>query len=110
MEITFIDEQDRVRCFNHLEDELFKRPAKMLGRDVKDCHPPGKWETVKELLRVFKAGERDLVEFWFEKAGKPVYVRYQAVRDDAGEYIGCLEIAQRLDRIKSLTGEKRTID
>lgn len=108
-EITFIDDNDRVMAFSHLPEELFKRPAKMLGRDVKDCHPKKSWPKVEELLRQFKAGERDLVEFWFDKGGEMVYVRYMPLREDDGTYIGCLEVAQRCGRIRELHGEKRSL-
>jgi len=39
--------------------------------------------------------------------GKTVYIRYFAVRDEDGSYLGTLEVSQEISGIKGLEGEKR---
>jgi hypothetical protein len=36
-----------------------------------------------------------------------VYIRYFAVRDEGGSYLGTLEVSQDLTEIKKLEGEKK---
>ncbi|MDF2841119.1 MAG: hypothetical protein K0Q99_1891, partial [Clostridia bacterium] len=36
-----------------------------------------------------------------------VYIRYFAVRDEDGEYIGTMEVTQNIAPIKDIEGEKR---
>lgn len=42
--------------------------------------------------------------------GKMIYIRYFAVRDENGEFIGTLEVTQDITKIKELEGEKRLVD
>ncbi len=44
---------------------------------------------------------------WINQEGKFVYIRYFAVRDEGGSYLGTLEVSQDLTEIKKLEGEKR---
>jgi DUF438 domain-containing protein len=41
--------------------------------------------------------------------GKLVYIRYFAVRNSRGEYLGCMEVTQDVTGIKKLKGEKRLL-
>lgn len=36
-----------------------------------------------------------------------VYIRYFAIRDEAGKYIGTLEFTQNIQPIQELSGQKR---
>jgi uncharacterized protein len=36
-----------------------------------------------------------------------VYIRYFAVRDEQGEYMGTMEVTQNIAPIKAIEGEKR---
>jgi DUF438 domain-containing protein len=64
-------------------------------------------EAVEEILKSFKEGKKDTVDFWINLEGKFVYIRYFAVRDEGGSYLGTLEVSQDLTEIKKLEGEKR---
>ncbi len=57
-----------------------------------------------------KAGDRERAEFWINLGEKKVHIRYFAVRDDDGTYLGCLEASQDVTDIMRLEGEKRLID
>jgi hypothetical protein len=38
-----------------------------------------------------------------------VLIRYFAVRDKAGKYLGCLEVSQDITDIQKIEGEKRLL-
>jgi DUF438 domain-containing protein len=61
-----------------------------------------------------KAGNREMAEFWIDMKieGKleKVLIQYFALRDKNGVYLGCLEASQRINRMRSLSGEKRLLD
>ena len=99
MEISFVDENDINRYFNE-GYELFKRPNMALGRTVTSCHPPQIAQMVQQILEDFKTGQQDSVEVWMEKRGKLVLVRYMAVRDEEGNYLGTAEFVQDMEAVR----------
>jgi DUF438 domain-containing protein len=97
LEITFVDDADINRYWNDDgEKKLFKRPSSALGREVWSCHPPKVQEMVRHVIATLKSGEQDSVDIWMEKEGEPVLVRYMAVRDREGSYVGTMEVVQRM--------------
>ena len=110
LDISFVDEKDLVRFWNKHETRVFKRPASVLGRSVQTCHPEHSMDKVNQILSDFKSGKRDSAEFWIDLKGMKVYIRYFAVRDKAGTYLGTLEAAQDITEIKRIEGEKRLLD
>ena len=42
--------------------------------------------------------------------GKVVYIRYFAIHDDNGEYMGTMEVTQDITDIQKIKGEKRLMD
>ncbi|MCJ7654989.1 MAG: PAS domain-containing protein, partial [Dehalococcoidia bacterium] len=42
--------------------------------------------------------------------GRKVYIRYFAVRDKTGRYLGTLEVTQDITEIKKIEGEKRLLE
>ena len=42
--------------------------------------------------------------------GKFVLIRYFAVRSEAGEYLGVLEVTQDIRPLREIKGEKRLVD
>jgi len=110
VDITFIDRDDKVRYFSANSSRIFVRTKSVIGRKVQNCHPPQSVEVVERILASFKKGERDLVDFWINYRGKFVYIRYFAVRDENGRYLGTLEVTQDITGIKRLQGERRLLD
>jgi DUF438 domain-containing protein len=51
-----------------------------------------------------------VAEFWINLKGRQIYIRYFAVRDKAGKYLGTLEVSQDITDIKKIEGEKRLLD
>ena len=110
VDITFIDREDRVRYFSESRDRIFVRTKAVLGRTVQLCHPPQSVDIVEKILDSFKKGIRSSVDFWLHLDGKLVYIRYFALRDAAGTYLGTLEVTQDATDIRRLEGEKRLFD
>jgi PAS domain S-box-containing protein len=109
-DITFVDKDDTVRYFNQSKERIFLRTKAVLGRKVQQCHPPKSIHIVERILNDFKSKKRDVAEFWISHQGKFVHIRYFAVRDKNGKYLGCIEVTQDITEIKKLEGEKRIYD
>ena len=109
VDITFVDKNDEVRYFSGSKDRLFVRTEAVIGRKVQNCHPPKSMHIVQEILDDFKAGRRENADFWIDFGGTFVHIRYFAVRDAEGEYIGTLEMTQDIAPIRALEGERRLL-
>ncbi len=110
VDLTFVDENDRVAYYSEGPERIFPRSPAIIGREVRNCHPPKSVHLVNQILDAFKSGSRDTAEFWIELGGKFIYIRYFAVRDSDGYYRGCLEVSQDLTEIRKLEGQQRLLD
>jgi DUF438 domain-containing protein len=110
VEISFTDENHIVRYFSEGGERIFPRSPGVIGRAVDKCHPPKSVHMVKEILRAFVAGERDVAEFWINFQEKMIHIRYFAVRDESGKFRGTMEVVQDVTGIRELTGECRLLD
>lgn len=106
---TYVDENDTVRFYSEGE-RVFPRSPAAIGRQVRNCHPPSSVHKVDEILAEFKAGTKDLAEFWIEIGGRFIHIRYYALRDTHGGYKGCLEVVQDATHVRSLSGQRRIVD
>ena len=109
VDLTFIDENDVVRYFSHGKERIFARTKAVIGRTVQNCHPPQSVHVVEKLLEDFKAGRKDAEDFWIAIKDKFIYIRYFAVRDAEGRYMGTLEFTQNIAPIRALEGQKRIL-
>jgi DUF438 domain-containing protein len=107
VDITMIDENDKVCFFSNPKERFFPRSKAIIGRTVQNCHPPESVHIVDELVRAFKDGSKDSEPFWIEMKGRFILIQYFALRDETGVYKGCIEVSQDLTDIRKLTGEKR---
>lgn len=108
-DVSFVDEHDRVRFYSEGE-RVFPRSPAAIGREVRNCHPPKSVDKVEQILTEFKAGTKDVAEFWIEIGGRFVHIRYFAMRDAGGAYRGCLEVVQDATHVRSLKGQHRLLD
>ncbi len=99
MEITFVDCDNINRFFNEGK-KVFKRPGMALDREVFTCHPPKIEPMVRQIIDDFRHDRRDFVPVWMEKAGRTMLVKYMAVRDQKGKYIGTVELVQDMEFAK----------
>ena len=110
VDITFVDEEDMVRYFNKEGKRIFARSRKIIGIKVQKCHPQKSIHVVNQILEDFRNNKRDSANFWIDLKERKVYIRYFAVRDKEGKYLGCLEVTQDITDIQKITGEKRLLD
>ena len=109
-DMTFVDSDDRVKYFTQGRERIFARPKTIIGREVRNCHPPASVHVVERIIDSFRKGEKDHEDFWIKMGSKYVYIRYFAVRNENGKYLGTLEVTQDIGPIKELKGEKRIMD
>jgi DUF438 domain-containing protein len=109
IDITFVGADDTVRYFSQGSERVFPRTKAIIGRNVKNCHPPASVHIVEGIIADFKNGRKDHEDFWIKLGDKFVYIRYFAVRDEAGTYLGVLEITQDIKPIQAIEGEKRLV-
>ena len=110
VEISFVDENDLVKLWNKHETRIFKRPVSVIGKSVQNCHPKQSVDKVNQILSDFKNGRQDSAAFWINLGDRKVYIRYFAVRDKAGRYLGTLEATQDITEIRKIEGEKRLLE
>lgn len=110
IDISFVDENDRVLYYSNNKERIFPRSPAVIGREVQNCHPPKSVHIVNRILESFKKGEKDHADFWIDLHGKLIYIRYFAVRNAEGKYLGTLEVSQDITEIKNINGEKRLLD
>ena len=110
VDVTFVDADDRVAFFSEGPDRIFARSTAIIGRKVQHCHPPKSVHIVDQIVSDFRARRQNVAEFWITLHGKFVHIRYFAVRDAKGEYLGTLEVTQDATRIRALEGERRLLE
>ena len=107
IDITFIDKNDIVKYFTLGKERIFARTKAIIGRNVENCHPPASVNVVASILEDFKSGAKDSESFWLRVGDMYVYIRYFAVRDKEGNYMGTIEVSQDIKPIQEIEGEKR---
>jgi len=110
VDITFVDETDRVAYYSDSEHRIFPRSPGIIGRAVQNCHPAKSVHIVNDIVRSFKDKTRDVAEFWIQRDGRFIHIRYFPVYDKDGAYRGVLEVSQDVTGIKELQGERRLLD
>jgi len=110
IDLSFVDRNDSVKYFNKAEKRIFVRTKAVIGRKVQMCHPQKSIHIVNKIVDAFKKGGKDSAEFWITMGDRFVHIRYFAVRDKRGKYLGTMEVTQDLTDIKKLEGEKRLLD
>ena len=109
VDMTFVDRNDKVKYFSQSSERIFQRNRAILNRDVRHCHPPASAHIVDKILDDFKSGRQTRAPFWINMKGKMIHIEYFALRNDAGEYLGTLEVSQDLTHYRALEGEQRIL-
>jgi len=110
VDISFVDKEDCVKYFNKAGKRIFVRTKAVIGRKVQLCHPKKSVRIVNSILESFKTGEKNVAEFWIQINNRLIHIRYFAVRDKNGKYMGTMEATQDITDIKKIEGEKRLLD
>ncbi len=102
VDLSFVDEDNLVKFYTDTKHRVFPRSSGVIGREVKNCHPPKSVHVVEEIIEKFRSGEKDNAEFWINKPDIFIYILYVAVRDEKGRFRGVLEMMQDCTHIRSL--------
>jgi DUF438 domain-containing protein len=108
-ELSFVDKDNTVKFFTKGEERIFTRTKAVIGRSVEHCHPHGSVHIVNKIVEDFKSGEKDSEQFWIQMGELFVLIKFFAVRNKEGEYLGTLEYVQNIKPLMNLTGEKRLL-
>ncbi len=109
-DITFVDADDTVRYFSEGRERIFARTRAIIGRKVEYCHPPKSVAIVQKILSDFREGRETHAQFWIELGGKFLCIEYFALHDEAGEFLGTLEVSQDLTAKRALSGQQRLLN
>lgn len=110
VDITFVDENNKVCYFSTSPKRIFPRTTSIIGREVSNCHPPESVHVVEQIVELFRNGEKDHADFWIKMRGEFILIQYFAVRDEHRNYKGVIEVSQEVSGIRALEGEKRLLD
>ncbi|MEL7649191.1 MAG: DUF438 domain-containing protein [Sedimentibacter sp.] len=108
-DITFVGSDDTVKYFSQSSERIFPRTKTIIGRNVSNCHPPASVHIVEGIVEDLKSGKKDHEDFWIKMGDRYVYIRYFAVRDNDGRFLGVVEVTQDIKSIQEITGEKRLV-
>jgi DUF438 domain-containing protein len=110
IDMTYVDENDRVRYYSQGRERIFPRTPAVIGRAVQNCHPPNSVHVVEKILESFRQKKKDTAEFWLTLGGRFIHIRYFAIYDQDGVYRGVVEVSQDVTGIRALKGQKRLLD
>lgn len=105
-DVTFVGADGKVHYFSEGKTRVFPRTRSIIGRDVENCHPPKSLHVVEKLIEDFKSGKKEEESFWIQKGGMFILIRYYAVRDKEGTYLGVVEVTEEISGLRSLEGSK----
>lgn len=109
IDLSYVDENDIVKFYTDSTHRVFPRSPGVIGREVQNCHPRNSLSTVNAIVDAFRKGEQDEAEFWIDKGDKFIYIIFNAVRDEDGNFRGVLEMMQDVTHIRSLKGSRRLL-
>jgi DUF438 domain-containing protein len=102
--MTFVDKDGYVKYFTQVKKNLERqnshRPTCIALSSAK------KRSYRRRDYRKFKSGKKDVEEFYINLKNMYVLIRYYAIRNSEGEYLGTLEITQDIAPIQAISGEK----
>ncbi len=107
LDMTFVGADNKVKYFTQGKERIFDRPKTIIGREVKHCHPPKSVHVVEQIVEQLRSGQKDYEDFWIKMGSMYVLIRYFAVRNKNGDFLGTLEITQDIKPIQEIEGEKR---
>lgn len=107
--LTFVDENDKVAYFGG-GAAIFPHSKNAIGNSVFSCHTPESKPIVEKIFQDLHSGKKKVVTYWFKPKmlGRMLYLRYYAVHNEDGKYLGCLEVAEDITDIQKLSGQKKT--
>jgi hypothetical protein len=99
MDLTFIDAND-ICCFTVQGGGVFGRRESKIGQSVYERHAKNVRPMIRALLDDFRMGRQQSAETWTPDREQPARVRFYAVHDADGRYLGACEIAEDMTSAK----------
>ncbi|API90695.1 MULTISPECIES: NAD(P)H-dependent oxidoreductase [Virgibacillus] len=115
MELTYADSNNQFLYYNHTlpaEEMLASRTPGQVGNPLANCHPPKSLKNVEWVIQQLRSGATDAVRVHVPTHGPDKYVvhNYQAMHDEAGNYVGIneyiLDFKPIIDWYLKQTGQK----
>lgn len=110
VDITYVDEHNKVQYYSTPKHRIFPRTNAIIGRYVSHCHPPDSVHVVEQIVEAFRNGKKDDASFWIHMGPHFILIQYFAVRDADQNFRGVVEVSQEISGIQELKGDKRLLD
>ena len=108
-EMDVLDENDRVVWSSMNKHRLFKKKKKDIGKTVFEVHPGHSQKHVKEVLNQMHTGSRSTISIMITKDNQPVNISFYSLYNEAGKYIGCIEVTQPVSNLQIRGSKLRNI-
>jgi len=99
MELAFIDVDDNVRFWNRDDQRGPAWQPSQLGKPVTACHKEQSHPAVNAVIDKLRSGKHDVIDRTVASNGRTSRLRWIAIRNAEGEYMGTLEMVQRDDEV-----------
>lgn len=107
-EIMYADENDCVQYGNQYETRFWRfNSEKLIGRNIRFCHPEKALPKLEKLLDDFHSGKVDEGEFWIPSLAPKYLNRFIALRDKSGKYLGVLNCVMDFIAIEQIAEDKK---
>ena len=100
LDLTFVNEEDQITFFSNKKKLIFERPMGIIDTSVQSCHSKSSIPRVNKMIKDFKEGKSSVKEMWVVTDGRTINIKYLAVRDKEGKYLGILETAEDVTDIR----------
>ena len=110
VDITFVDENDRVAYYSRERANFPPQPRshRPPGSELPSAQKRPRRQRHRPGLQGGNEGRGRILDS--TENGPFVHIRYFAVRDDAGAYRGVIEVSQDIAPLRALEGERRLLD
>ena len=109
IDLSFVDEKNLNRFVLLGHEPVFDRDEGIIGIPVRDCHNDQSRPMVDQILDDFRSGKQNACDFWMTHKGRFVHIKYLAVRNHDGKYLGTLEFIYDGTKTRSLEGARHEL-
>lgn len=102
-ELDYVNADDQYVWYSPNSWRDDNRLQQRLNHSVLGCHPKRVVPMVKKVLGLLHSGEKDMVESPQVVDGHRTLIRYYAIRDAAGNYLGALQVTEDVEHICQLS-------
>ncbi len=95
IEVVLADSNDTVAYFNKETSEKSLLGA-VVGKTLQECCPRDSVAAVNGILADLKSGRRDSADLRLQIDGSLIEIKFYALHDAAGRYLGCIEVSQQV--------------